>query len=306
MLRYVCMRLVYTIVVILGVSLLVFVITHVVGNPVNVMLPLQASDEERAQLRHQLGLDKPLGVQLVEFMSGMVRLDFGKSWWQQEPALQLALRRMPATFQLVAAAFALAVLIAIPLGILAAYKPGSVLDRLLTVTSLVGVCVPSFWVALLLVIGFSVKLGWFPTSGYGSLRHMVLPVVTLAILPGGHMAQIMRFSMLDQLNQQYVTTARAKGLTEGAVVFKHALKNAATAVLTMGGMDLGRMLAGETAAVEMVYGWPGFGSLVLETIARQDFPLLQASVFVVAIIICLINLIVDLSYGLFDPRIRYQ
>ena len=291
--------------VILGVSLLVFVITHVIGNPVNVMLPLQASEEERAQLKHQLGLDKPLSTQLKEFLAGMVRLDFGKSWWQQEPALQLALRRVPATFQLVIMAFTVAALISIPLGIIAAYRPGSIIDRFLTTTSLVGVCLPSFWVGLLLVITFAVKLGWFATSGYGTYRHIVLPVVTLAILPAGHMAQIMRFSMLDQLNQQYVTTARAKGLDEATVVFKHALKNAATAVLTMGGMDLGRMLAGETAAVEMVYAWPGFGSLILETIARQDFPLLQASVFVVAVIICLINLAVDLSYGLFDPRIRY-
>ncbi|HHV78391.1 MAG TPA: ABC transporter permease [Firmicutes bacterium] len=305
MLRYVFTRLIYTVVVILGVSLLVFVITHVIGNPVNVMLPLQASEEERAQLKHQLGLDKPLSTQLKEFLAGMVRLDFGKSWWQQEPALQLALRRVPATFQLVIMAFTVAALISIPLGIIAAYRPGSIIDRFLTTTSLVGVCLPSFWVGLLLVITFAVKLGWFATSGYGTYRHIVLPVVTLAILPAGHMAQIMRFSMLDQLNQQYVTTARAKGLDEATVVFKHALKNAATAVLTMGGMDLGRMLAGETAAVEMVYAWPGFGSLILETIARQDFPLLQASVFVVAVIICLINLAVDLSYGLFDPRIRY-
>jgi len=293
------------IVVILGVSLLVFLITHVVGNPVNTMLPLQASESERAALSHELGLDKPLLNQLGDFMSGLFRLDFGKSWWQQVPALPLAISRLPQTFLLVGVAFLLAILIAIPLGVLAAYRPGSFLDRFLTTSSLVGVCLPTFWVGLLMAILFAVKLGWFYTSGYGTIRHLVLPAVTLSVLPAGHLAQIMRFAMLEQLNSQYIVTARAKGVVEWAVVLVHALKNAGTAVATMGGMDLGRMLAGETAAVEMVFGWPGFGSLVLDTIGRQDFPLLQANVFVVAVIVSVINLLVDLSYGFFDPRIRY-
>jgi len=305
MLRYVTLRLGYCVLVIIGVSLLVFVITHLVGNPVDIMLPLQATEEERAQLEHQLGLDRPLLVQLKEFMSGLVRLDFGLSWWQKEPALAIVLERMPATFQLVLWSFLVAGVIAIPLGIIAAYHPGSTLDRILTAAALTGICVPTFWVGLMLVTVFAVRLGWFYTSGYGTVRHMVLPVLALSIVPMGRIAQIMRFSMLDQLNKQYITTARAKGLDEKTVIFKHALKNAAPAVITTIGVDLGRMLAGISSPVEHVFAWPGFGSLILDTIQHQDFPLLQACVFVVAIIVTMINLLTDLSYGLFDPRIKY-
>ncbi|AYO31856.1 ABC transporter permease [Biomaibacter acetigenes] len=303
--RYIIMRLLYTVVVILGVSILVFIITHVIGNPVNTMLPLQATDAERAALKHQLGLDKPLMVQLSEFLSGMFRLDFGKSWWQQVPALGIVLHKIPATLQLVATALIIAVMVAIPLGIIAAYKPGTILDRVLTTASLIGICLPPFWVGLMFVLFFAVKLGWFYTSGYGTIRHLILPALTLAVVPMGHLAQIVRFSMAEQLNAQYSTTARAKGASDFSVLFAHALKNAATSIVTMGGMDLGRLLAGETAAVEVVFGWPGFGTLIVDTIGRQDFPLLQAEVFLVAVIICFINLAVDISYGYFDPRIRY-
>lgn len=303
--RYIIMRLLYTVVVILGVSILVFIITHVIGNPVNTMLPLQATDAERAALKHQLGLDKPLMVQLSEFLSGMFRLDFGKSWWQQVPALGIVLHKIPATLQLVATALIIAVMVAIPLGIIAAYKPGTILDRVLTTASLIGICLPPFWVGLMFVLFFAVKLGWFYTSGYGTIRHLILPALTLAVVPMGHLAQIVRFSMAEQLNAQYSTTARAKGASDFSVLFAHALKNAATSIVTMGGMDLGRLLAGETAAVEVVFGWPGFGTLIVDTIGRQDFPLLQAEVFLVAVIICFINLAVDISYAYFDPRIRY-
>jgi len=303
--RYVAIRLLLTVAVILGVSLLVFLLTHVIGNPVDMLLPLQATAKERAAMRHKLGLDRPLAVQLAEFLGNMLKGDFGNSWWQRAPALPLVIRRIPATLLLVSLAFGLSLAIALPLGVVAATRPGSTLDRGLTAGSLVGVCLPGFWVGLILVMLFAVRLGWFYTSGFGTWRHTVLPVITLAVLPAGHLAQITRFAMLDQLNQQYVMVARAKGVAEYKVVLVHALKNASTAIATMAGMDFGRMMAAETAAVEVVFGWPGFGSLIIDTISRQDFPLLQACVFVVAVIICLVNLGVDLSYGLFDPRIRY-
>ncbi len=303
--RYVAIRLLFTIAVILGVSLLVFMLTHVVGNPVDMLLPLQATAEERLVMKQKLGLDRPILVQLGEFLRNMLKGDFGDSWWQRAPALPLVLRRIPATLMLVSLAFLLSLLIALPLGVLAATHPGSALDRGLTAGALVGVCLPGFWVGLILVMLFAVKLGWFYTSGFGTIRHIALPVLTLAVLPTGHLSQITRFAMLDQMNQQYVMVARAKGVKESKVVLVHALKNAMTAIVTMAGMDFGRLMAAETAAVEVVFGWPGFGSLIVDTISRQDFPLLQACVFVVAVIICLVNLAVDLSYGLFDPRIRY-
>jgi peptide/nickel transport system permease protein len=305
MLKYVIQRLLFTVVVIFGVSILVFVITHLIGNPVKAMLPLQATDAQRAQLAHQLGLDKPIWQQLTEFLGNMIRLDFGVSWWQQVSCLSIVLSKIPTTLVLVGVSFIIAIIIAFPMGIIAAYKPDSLLDRILTTASLIGICLPSFWVALMLVLFFAVKLGWFYTSGYGTIRHLVLPAVTLAVVPAGHIAQIVRFSMAEQLNAQYAVTARAKGVKESVVLVKHVLKNIMTAVLTIGGMDLAMYLAGEAAAVEVVFGWPGFGSLVVDTISRQDFPLLQAEIFVVAVIICLINLIVDMLYAYFDPRITY-
>ncbi len=305
MLKYVIQRLLFTLVVIFGVSILVFAITHVIGSPVDVMLPLQATEVQRAELTHQLGLDKPLLNQLGDFLNNMVHLEFGTSWWQQVPTLDIVVSKIPTTLILVAVALLLAVIIALPFGIIAAYKPNSVVDRVLTTTSLVGVCLPPFWIGLMLVLFFAVKLGWFYTSGYGTLKHLFLPALTLSVVPAGHLAQIVRFSMVEQLNAQYALTARAKGVKENVVIFKHCFKNIMTAVLTMGGMDLGRLLAGETAAVEVVFGWPGFGNLIVETIGRQDFPLLQAEVFVVAVVICFINLGVDLAYAIFDPRIRY-
>jgi peptide/nickel transport system permease protein len=212
---------------------------------------------------------------------------------------------MPATASLVALSFALSLCIALPLGVIAATRPGSAIDRGLTGFSLVGVCLPGFWVGLMLVMLFAVRLGWFYTSGFGTWRHMALPVLTLAILPAGHIAQITRFAMMDQLNQQYIMVARGKGVSETKIVLVHALKNAATAIVTMAGVDFGKTLATGSAAVEVVFAWPGFGSLLIETVSRQDFPLLQACVFVVAVIVCLINLMVDLSYRVFDPRIKY-
>lgn len=305
MTKYIIQRLLFTILVIFGVSILVFVITHVIGSPVDVMLPLQATEAQRAQLAHQLGLDKSIFAQLGEFLGNMLRLDFGNSWWQQIPTLDIVAGKIPTTLMLVSVSLLIAVLLALPLGIIAAYKPGSLLDRILTTGSLIGICLPPFWVGLMLVLFFAVKLGWFYTSGIGTIRHLILPAITLAIVPLGHLAQIVRFSMVEQLNSQYAITARAKGVSELTVLFRHCLKNVMTSVLTMGGMDLGRLLAGETAAVEVVFGWPGFGSLIVDTISRQDFPLLQAEVFVVAVVICFINLAVDLAYAVFDPRIRY-
>ena len=303
--RYIILRLLYTIVVIFGVSILVFIITHVIGNPVNTMLPLQATDAERIALSHKLGLDKPILIQLLDFLKSVIRLDFGNSWWQQIPALGIVLKRIPATLILVFFAFALAFALALPIGIIAAYKSGTIIDRFFTNISLVGICFPPFWVALMLILFFSVRLGWFYTSGYGTLKHAVLPVVTLAFVPMGHLIQIIRSSMAEQLNSQYIITARAKGVNEKVILFGHALKNAATSIVTMFGFDLGRYLAGETAAVEVVFGWPGIGMLIVDTIGKQDFPLLQAEVFTVAFVICLINLITDISYAFFDPTIKY-
>jgi ABC-type dipeptide/oligopeptide/nickel transport system permease component len=212
---------------------------------------------------------------------------------------------LPLTAFLLLLASALSVVVAIPLGILAAYRRGSVIDRLLTVFSLSGICLPPFWIGLMLMLVFSVKLGWLPTSGVGTWKHLVLPAVAIAFRPMGHLAQIVRFEMIQQLNALYIITARAKGVNEIVLLFRHALKNIMTSSITMIGNDYAKQLGGLSASVEVVFGFPGFGRLISDTIENMDFPLLQAEVFFVAIIVCLINLLVDILYAAFDPRIRY-
>lgn len=303
--KYILQRLAFTVLVVLGISILVFFITHVVGNPVDIMLPLTATDEQRELMTQQLGLDKPLLVQLGDFLKGAAKLDFGSSWWQRRPCMDVIMDDLPLTFVLIALAILISCCVAIPLGILAAYKPGTLLDRFLTIFNMTGICLPPFWIGLMLMLVFSVKLGWFPTSGIGTWKHMVLPAVTISFRPMGQLAQIVRFEMIQQLKGLYVITARAKGVGEVAVLFRHALKNIMTSSITMIGSDFCKQIGGLSASVEVVFGFPGFGHLISETIENMDFPLLQAEVFCVAIIICLINLLVDILYAAFDPRIRY-
>jgi peptide/nickel transport system permease protein len=303
--KYILQRLAFTVLVVIGISILVFFLTHVVGNPVDLMLPLQATDEQRIALTQQLGLDKPILEQLGIFLSDIARLDFGMSWWQRRPCIDVIMDDLPLTAFLILLASIISIIVAIPLGIFAAYKPGTMMDRVLTIFSTMGICLPPFWIGLMLMLVFAVRLGWFPTSGIGTWKHLILPAVTIAFRPMGHLAQIVRFEMMQQLNGLYVITARAKGVAERTVLFKHALKNIMTSSITMIGSDYAKQIGGLSAAVEVVFGFPGFGHLISETIENMDFPLLQAEVFFVAIIICLINLLVDILYAAVDPRIRY-
>ena len=293
-------------VVVIGVSLLVFVLTRAVGNPVNVMLPIEATQEERDNLTHQLGLDKPLLTQLEEYSAGVVRGDFGESWWQGTPAMKLAMERVPFSLVLSCFAFIIAIVIAIPLGMLSALRPRSWLDKLTSTTAMLGICVPNFWLGLVFILVFANTLGWFPTSGTGTWRHWVLPAVALGVLPLGRITQIVRSAMMEQLRELYVVTARSKGLAEWVVVTKHALKNAGIPIVTMSGWELGRMLAGYTVVIEVVFGLPGIGHLIIDAINYQDFPLLQALTFVIAILVNVLNLMIDLSYPLFNPRVKFE
>jgi peptide/nickel transport system permease protein len=302
---YLIRRLLYAAASVIGVSVAVFVITHAIGDPVRLMLPLEASEEQIAQARESLGFNDPLYVQFLRFAAGAIRGDFGDSLWQRTPALPLVLERLPATFLLSFAAMGVAVLLAVPLGVLAALRPRTWLDHICSLGSLVGMCVASNWLGLMLILIFAVQLGWFYTSGYGTVRHLVLPALTLAAAPLGRITQIVRSSTLDELNKNYVTAARARGLAEQAVILGHALKNAAIPIVTLSGWELSRLLAGFTVIVEVVFGWPGVGLLAIDAINRQDLPLLQADVFVVGVLVVGLNLIIDLTYGWFDPRIRY-
>lgn len=304
--RYIIRRLIYSVVVIIGVSLFVFVITHLVGDPVTQMLPIGSPPEEYDRIRHLMGLDRPVSVQLYDFVRNALRGDFGYSYWQRQPALPIVLERLPATFLLVFTAFAIAIFVSIPLGILASIRPGSLLDRLCVTISLTGMSIPGFCLGFILIIVFAVKLGWFYTSGYGEFRHLILPAIALSGRYVGRLTQIVRSSMIDEMNKPYMVTARAKGLTESAAIVRHALRNAAIPVVTLAGWSLGRLMGGLTVLVETVFAWPGVGLLAAEAISRRDFPLLQADVFVVALLITSLNLIVDILYAFVDPRVKYE
>jgi peptide/nickel transport system permease protein len=297
--------LVYSVAVVVGVSVFVFIITHLVGDPARVILPIHASEEQYQQTREQLGYNDPLYEQFARFMGKAVQGDFGDSLWFDRPALSLVLDRLPATFLLVGTAMAIAVVLAIPLGILAALRPRSWLDHTATLLSMIGMSIADFWLGLMLIYVFPVSLGLFYTSGYGDWEHLVLPAVTLAARPLGRITQIVRSSILDELDKNYVTAARARGLSEQMTLGGHALRNALIPIVTLTGFELTRLLAGFTVIVEAVFAWPGVGQLAVDAIKNQDLPLLQADVFVVALIVVVINLAVDLSYGLLDPRIRY-
>ncbi len=305
MFGYLSRRLFYAVVSVVAVSVLVFAITHVIGDPVKLMLPLEATAEQRDQVRETLGLNDPMIVQFGRFAWGAVRGDFGNSIWQRVPALPLVLNRLPATFLLSFAAMAIAIIFAVPLGVLAALRPRSLLDHVCSLGSLAGMCLASNWLGLMLILIFAVNLGWFYTSGYGSWKHLVLPAVTLAAAPLGRITQIVRSSVLDELGRNYVTAARSRGLSEQTVIMGHALKNAAIPIVTLSGWELSRLLAGFTVIVEVVFGWPGVGLLAMDAIRRQDLNLLQADVFVVGVLVVGLNLMIDMTYGWFDPRIRY-
>lgn len=291
-------------VVVLSVVVVVFVLTRLVGDPVRVMLPLEATPEQRAAFEAELGLDRPIAVQFVDYATDVATLDFGESLWQRRPVLDIILERAPATLALTFAAIGLAVAVAVPLGALAALRPEGALDRIVVVGSLVGLSLPQFWLGLLLIVLFALQLGWLPTSGAGGWRHAVLPTVTLAIPAMTRILMVARSAMIDQLNAQYVRVLRAKGMTPWRVVAVHALRNAAVPILTLAGWELIRALSGYTVVVETVFAWPGLGLTAIQAIERQDLVLLQAIVFVTAIVVVVLNLILDVVYKAIDPRIE--
>jgi len=302
--RYILKRLWHGIIVILGVTVIVFTVTRMIGDPVKLMLPLEATVEQRAVFEKQLGLDRPIPIQFVEFLGDMARFDFGDSLWQHRPAMEIVFERMPYTLGLSFAAIGLAVLLAVPLGIVAALRPGGVSDRSTVFFSLLGLSIPQFWLGLLLIVVFAVNLHWLPTSGAATPTHMLLPAITLALPALARIVMIVRSSMIDELNRQYVKTAFAKGLPVARVVGLHALRNAGLPVVTLVGWELIRAVAGYSVVVETVFAWPGLGMTAMQAIDREDLILLQAIVFTVAILVVLINILMDAAYTVIDPRLK--
>jgi peptide/nickel transport system permease protein len=275
-----------------------------IGDPARLMLPLEASEAQVEALRARLGFDQPLYIQLIRFVGDLLRGDFGMSLWQGVPAMSLVLNRFPATVYLATVVVAFSLVVGLPMGVVAAVWPRSVIDRLTTVVSITGVSMPTFWLALMLIIVFAVNLRWFKTSGYGGVEFIILPVLALSVVHIGRIAQVVRSCMLDELSRPYVTTARAKGLQEPNTVVGHALRNAAIPVITLTADEVAGLING-AVVIEVIFAWPGIGLLALDAIERRDFPVVQADVMLVAAVVVLLNLVVDLTYAYMDPRIRY-
>ncbi len=302
--RYILKRFWHGLIVIFGVTIIVFVVTRMVGDPVKVMLPLEATLEQRAAFEKRLGLDRPIPVQFVDFIGDIARLNFGDSLWQHRPAMEIVFEKLPLTLVLAFIGIGLAFILSIPLGIIAALRPGGVSDRSTVFLSLIGLSLPQFWLGLLLIVIFAVQLRWLPTSGVATPLHIILPATTMALPALARMVMIVRSSMIDELNQQYVKTGFAKGLTFYRVIGIHALRNAALPVVTLCGWELIRAVAGYSVVVETVFAWPGLGMTAIQSIEREDLILLQAIVFTVAITVVLINILMDVIYSLVDPRLK--
>ncbi len=302
--RFILRRLAQGALVVFLVTVVVFVTTRLVGDPVDVLLPFESTPEQRAEFRHQLGLDRSIPVQFWEYLKDVAHLDFGQSLVLREDAMGIVLERLPATLELVAAGMGLAFVVSMVLGVLAALRPGGWFDRVAVVGSLAALSMPEFWVGLLLIYIFAVWLGVLPSSGKGGLDHLILPAVTMAFATIGRMVMIVRSSMLDELAQPYVQTARAKGLSGFRTVGVHAMRNVSVPVVTLFGWELILALAGYTSVVETVFAWPGIGFLAYNAIIDQDLILLQAIVFLVAIFVVVINILIDILYRVIDPRIQ--
>jgi len=306
MLTYIISRLLQSIVVILGVLLLVFFIVHLTGDPVRIMLPPEANQEDVERLRVQMGLDRPLPEQFIRFLGGAARGDFGESLrYRGQPALKQVVQRFPATLTLAAATLAWSLPAALLLGTIAAVRRNSVIDNLATVTALLGQSLPSFWLGLMLILTFAVQLGLLPSSGYGKFQHVILPAFTLGAFFTARNTRLVRSGMSEVLEQEYIRTARAKGLGERIVLVRHALKNMAIPVVTLVGLDIGQLLGG-AVVTETVFAWPGIGRLAIDSILNRDFPVLQADVFFIALAFVGINLFIDVCYTWLDPRVRVR
>lgn len=304
MLTFILRRIGQLLPVLLGVVTLVFLLLHFIpGDPVDLMLGEQAMPTDRQALRAALGLDEPLWRQYGDYLGGLLRGDLGRSVHSQRPVGAEIWSRFPASFELMVGGLCVALGLALPLGVAAALRPRSWIDGGAMAVSFLGVSIPNFWLGPLLILAFAVELDWLPVSGRGTWRHMVLPAITLGTAMAAMLSRLIRASLLDALGNDYVRTARAKGLREARVVIGHALPNALIPVVTVVGLQIGGLLSG-AIITEAVFSWPGVGSLLLDGIQSRDYPLVQGCVLVVAMIYVAVNLLTDILYAWLDPRVR--
>lgn len=302
--QYTIKRLIQAAFVVLAVTTLAFVILRAVGDPARLLLSPEGTMEDLETLRRALGLDAPLYIQYLRFLAGIVRGDFGESFTFGLSAFGLVVQRMPATLLLTFAALAISVPLGMLLGVISAVKQNTIYDNIATTVAVLGRATPNFWLSIMLILLFGVRLRWLPPSGFGSLSHLVMPAIALGTGLAATVARLTRSSMLEVIRHDYVRTARAKGLRERRVLYRHALRNALIPVITVVGLQTGSLLGG-AIIIETIFAWPGVGRLLIQSIYNYDYPVVQTSVFLIAITFVLINLLVDLMYAYIDPRVRY-
>jgi peptide/nickel transport system permease protein len=303
MLNYLGARLFTALIVVFGVMTIVFMLIHIVpGDPVEVMLGESAQAADREALRETLGLNLPLSTQWVNYINGLIHLDLGTSLHTKRPVIDVLAERIPATSLLAGTSILIALMIALPLGMLAAVRKGSIWDRTAMTFSMLGVAIPNFWMGPMLILVFSLWLGWFPVSGNEQILSLVLPAVTLGTALAAILSRMIRASLLEVLNEDYIRAANARGLLPSTVIWKHALKNAALPVVTILGMQLGALLAG-AVITETVFSWPGIGQLTIDAIQKRDYPVIQSCVLLISLCYVVVNLLTDLAYAWLDPRV---
>ena len=303
--KYIFKSLLQMIPVLFLITIIVFILVRVTGDPVTLMLPETATEQDRMELTKALGLDEPLYVQYGVFITSAIQGDFGISYHYGQQALPLVLERIPASFELAFVAMLFSTLIAIPLGILSALKRNSLLDLIISGISVLGKAMPNFWVGIMVILFFSVILGLFPVSGRGGFSHIILPAFTLGVGLFAQMTRLIRASMLEILNQDYIRTARSKGIIEVLVIGRHALRNGLISVVTVMSLQFTSLISG-ALITETVFAWPGLGQLLVTAVNNKDMAIIQASVFIIAILVILINLLTDIIYRFLDPRIKYS
>ena len=306
MIRYISIRLLFALPALWLILTMVFLLAHIVpGDPVAQMLGEGARAEDLTQLRHALGLDLPLPVQYGRYLSGVLHGNLGESFRFQQPVLKVVVEHYPATLELAAVALLICALIGIPAGVLAAHKRGERTDHAVAILTLFGLSVPNFALGPVLILLFSVVLGWLPVSGRGGISHLILPAFTLGAALAAILTRMVRTSVIEELSADYVRTARAKGVSESGVLFRHALRNALIPILTILGLQFGSLLAG-TIVTESIFSWPGIGRLAVQAIGARDYPLLQGCILLIAVSYVFVNLLTDLVYALVDPRVRFE
>jgi peptide/nickel transport system permease protein len=305
MMRYLGRRAWHSAVALCALVMLVFFLVRLTGDPASLYMPIDASVAQREAFSQRHGFDRPVLEQFASFVGDLLSGDLGVSIRKERPALEVVLQAFPTTLSLAAITMTLALLLAVAVGSLAAYRPGGIFDRSATLSSLAAASAPDFWVAITGILVFAVALGWLPTSGTGGWPYWVMPIAVLMLRPFGLLVQVVRGAMLDALSSGYVKTARAKGVAESAVVFVHALRNSSLAVVTVAGDQMVGIING-AVIVETVFGWPGVGKLMIDAVMQRDFALVQATILVTASAIFLLNMLIDVIYVALDPRIRHQ